>query len=283
MKYTLKTTYPCLVKTQNDFCQLEKNDNLEIEDEHIVFVYPQANQLPFQIDFSCENEFYSIINHENQTFVILEPPKKVNISKKEKMTISGKTCNICVNESSLEFETETHKFSIPHKNQPFKTQKIKSFACVIFDNEIFALNMQNNKLFSFSGEEISLKDDEITLTKKFCDSLSRQKQAKYKLGDDVTVENESFSHNLRKNIEGLLPFQLLESVKAKDYAYALDCLADNLKNNIDTATLQSFFGNLKEFLPLTKNQFITISDHKKNFVTFSVSSGKIDDISIDEL
>ncbi|MGN1201499.1 MAG: hypothetical protein ACI4R8_04525 [Candidatus Caccovivens sp.] len=284
MKYILKTTYPCLIKTENEFCELDNLETIEVEDEKFLFVYPQNHeQTPFKIDFSKESEFYSILHRENQTFVILEKPSPLSITQKEKLTISGKTCQISIDEKKLEFETDTHKFSFPHKREKFKAQKIKNFACAIFEHEIYALNMQTNKLVYFSGDEISLKDNEIVLTKKFCDSLQRQKEAKYKLDNEVQVESENFLYSNYKDVADLVPFRLLESVKAKDYAFAMDCLSQNLKDSVDSEMLKKFFGNLKHFLPLCSNQFITIADNKKNFVTFSLSGDKIDDISIDEL
>ncbi len=284
MKYIIKTTYPCLIKTQNQFCELDTSDTLEVEDEQILMVYPQnAQQIPFQVNILRESQFYSVLNREGKMIVLLEGPQKVSVSRKENLTISGKNCVITVGANKLEFETDTHKFTLPHKNDVFKAQKIKNFACVIFENEIYALDIQKNKLVFFSGDEISLKDNEITLTKKFYDSLQRQKEAKYKLEDDVLVESENFSYASEKNVAELVPFRLLESIKAKDYAYALDSLSPKLKESVDSEVLKKFFGNLKQFLPLDKNQFITISDNKKNFVTFSLLGNKIADISIDEL
>ena len=67
MKYFLKTTYPCLVKIEDDTFELEEFDTLEIEDEDYLFVYPQKNLYPFYINLKnpIENEHFSIIKHEN--------------------------------------------------------------------------------------------------------------------------------------------------------------------------------------------------------------------------
>ena len=51
MKYILKTTYPCIVKTATSSVELDVNDSLEIEDERNVFIYPQnCYQIPFCIN-----------------------------------------------------------------------------------------------------------------------------------------------------------------------------------------------------------------------------------------
>lgn len=284
MKYILKTTYPCLIKTQNESCELDSSDTLEVEDEPFLMVYPQnVDQIPFQVNILKESRFYSVFNREEKTIVVLEEPQTMTVTRKERLTVLGRSCQVSVGGQKLEFETDTHKFTLSHKNEAFKVQKIKNFACAIFEKEIYALNMQNNKLVYFSGEEISLKDNEISLSKKFCDSLQRQKEAKYKLNSDVEIESENFSYSSNKNMAGLVPFRLLESIKAKDYAYALESLSPNLKESVDSEILKKFFGNMKHFLPICANQFITISDDKKNFVTFSLNGDKIDDISIDEL
>jgi len=91
MKYILKTTYPCLVKNKDSFTEMEINDTLEIEDETIIFIYPEnSKQIPFYINLATkkESEFYSFIKRENINFILLEAPKSMEITEKHILELS---------------------------------------------------------------------------------------------------------------------------------------------------------------------------------------------------
>ena len=91
-------------------------------------------------------------------------------------------------------------------------------------------------------------------------------------------------HNpINFNETKLVPFRLLESIKAKDYESALDFLSEKLKGEIDSDQIKDFFGELSNFLPVNANEFITISNFNKNYVKFVLVNDKIDDILIDNL
>ena len=74
MKIILKTSYPCLIKSQTQNCELNENDNLMIENESELMVYPLNNhQIPFIINLNIlkENEFYSVFSHNEKTIILL--------------------------------------------------------------------------------------------------------------------------------------------------------------------------------------------------------------------
>lgn len=91
-------------------------------------------------------------------------------------------------------------------------------------------------------------------------------------------------HNSTEQIpQKLIPFKLLESIKAKDYACAMDFLSEKLRSELDTNQMKEFFGEVTNFLPVNTNEFITISNFNKNYVKFVLSDDKVDDILIDNL
>lgn len=287
MKTLLKTSYPCLIKTDNDMCELEENDTLEIEEEEFLFVYPQNGNIPFYIDTKSEieNRFVSIIKHEDKKIYLLEKGESFFVEKKQKLNFLGKTCEICVANNWLSFETEGQKvkFYCSHPCKQYEVFKHKNFAYLKFEKDFYAFCTQKNKLYHFSGDSLTFENGELVVTKKIHDSNNREKTSKYKFDDELTLEDEAFISSKVQTPKELLPFKAMESIKAKDYAFILNSLSDRLKNQIDAPMLNQFFGNITSFLPLTTSEFITLSKSGKNYVKFTLSNDKIDDISIDNL
>jgi len=288
MKIILKTSYPCLIKSQTQNCELNENDNLMIENESELIVYPLNNhQIPFIINLKIlkENEFYSVFSHNEKTIILLEETPKLCVTHKEKLVIDGKNCFVNVSKKNFSFETETQKieYRCPSSYKNFNVFKIKHFACIQFDDEhLFIYSLNNNKL-SYVNGEISLKDENLSVIKNFNDSENRERKTLYKFEEDVTVEKEEFIRNSNIAIKELSPYKLLESIKAKDYEFALDCLSESLKAKINKEQIKDFFGSIQTFLPLSTTEFITIAGNKKNYVKFNLSENKIDDITVDSL
>lgn len=287
MKFLLKASYPCLVKTECDSVELDENDLLEIEDERNLFVYPiSANQTPFCIDLSCprESDFFSILDIKGQKVLFLERPLRIKSFQTKTLNFSGKNCRVYVGEKVLVFETDEKKLEFECK-KPLKNAKIfklKNFACVQSEEDFFAYSFKTGKLSHFSGD-IKLDENVLSMEKKFHDSMEREKKAKYLFDEEVVVQDEQFVRNEEETSE-LVPFKLLESVKAKDYAHALSFLSEKLKKHVDSPQLSKFFGNFSAFLPLSTTEYIIFNEKKeKAYVAFSLAGGKVDDISIDAL
>lgn len=289
MEYILKTTYPCLIKTQSQTCELDINDNLKIQDEELLFVYPQdANAIPFYINLTSpyENGKFSVLHQSGEKIILLERQSFVKVVQKESLNFSGTSCDICVTSNSVSFETNSKKICVQcsHSCKNYQIFKIKNFACVQFLHDFYAFLVQKNKLVHISGDEFELNGNILKVTKNIHDSLSHEKNSIYKFEDDIEVESENFVSSMQQNIPNdLTPFKLMECMKAKDFAGAFEFLDENLKEQIDKAQLSSFFGNFLDFLPISPTEFITFGATTKNFVTFSLNAGKIDDISVDAL
>ncbi len=288
MKYLLKTSYPCLVKTEAQSEELEENDLLEIEDEKYLFVYPEnPRQTPFYINLTSprENEFYSIIKSKGEKIIFLEPIKRLQVEAKESLSISGQTCDVRINDNYMTFENGTKKitYMCPHICRDYKVFKVKNFVCVQFKNDFYAFNCHKNKLSHIQGDELNFDTDKLVVIRKFNDSFGRERKATYKFEEDINMQDEEFTKNSEFASAELVPYRLLESVKAKDFSCALTFLSDNLKKNIDEEKLRQFFGNINSFLPLSTTEFITLCEKQKNFVKFEIQNDKIDDILIDAL
>ncbi len=287
MKKILKTTYPCLIKTDSDACELEENDTLEIEDEQFLFVYPQNGNIPFYIDVNSEteNKFVSIIKHDSKTIFLLERTAGIRLKRKEQLNFAGKICDITIGDKSISFESASQKveYSCLHDCKDYQIFKYKSYACVQFEKDFYAFNIQKSKLFHFSGEILTFESGKLSATKKFHDSMRREKTLTYFFDENISLEDEAFVSESQSEDAELLPYKVMESAKAKDYAFVISNLSENLKTQINADQIKEFFGTIKCILPLSTDEFISITSTGKNYIKFSVLGNKIEDISIDNL
>lgn len=286
MKYFLKTPYPCLVRTTSDFCELENGDTLEIENEKFLLIYPQESKKnPFYINLQTptENENFSILSHDEKSFIVLEPEREFSVEKSETFSANGKTCVVTSSLDSLTFDIDNKKIVIKTKNANHaKISKVKNFVIAQMADDTYALSLKTMKMSHFSGQ-CSFDGDKLVQTKSFDDSLRREKTATYQFDEGVTPLSEKFDYSKKATIDELVPYRLLESVKSHDYAFAFDCLSNHLKEKINQDQIKEFFGTVQSFLPLSTTEFITLSPDEKNYVKFDLQKDKISDITIDKL
>ena len=286
MKYIIKTTYPCVVKTQNECVEIDENSSVECEDESFVYVYPEQNGIPFCINLKekkdCEN--YSFLTHNRQNFVFLEPQQSFSITKKEQISINGKNCKILIDKKQISFEGQSRivYHSISHPVKKYKILKFQNFACVQFDNDFYAYDMQKEKLYHISGEDFALDKNTLTVTKIYNDCSSRERVYKVVFSDKILIENSTFVKKEQKESD-LIPYEFLQAVKAEDYSCALGFLNEKLKEKIGKTELESFFGKIQQILPINLNEFIVFSQCAKFYVSFDIKDRQICDISLDKL
>lgn len=288
MKYLLKTSYPCVVKNSNSYLELEQNDTIEIENENFVFVYPEyENSIPFCINLTNlrENANYSVLTKNQNKIILLERATMVQTASIVELNFSGKICKIEISEKSLCFIWNNKKitYKVSHSSHNFEVLKIKQFACVQFEKDFYAFSTTKNQLSHFCGDKIELSQDTIKVQKKFHDSLNREKNSIYKFEDDIILQNEEFFQNSTTNIPALVPYRVMESLRAKDFQYLIQNLSNNLQNSLKSTNICDFFGNFSDFLPVNETDFITLSSTAKNYVSFAMNGEKIEDITIDEL
>ena len=287
MKYLIKTTYPCLIKTETSSVFLDKNDSIDCENEDFFYVYPQnTNQIPFYVDLQKKQdcELYSFVKIKNQNVVLLEHTPPFVIEQKETLTFSGKPCVIFVGKNRLSFETETTKIScsVCHSVRDYQVFKLQNFACIKFKQDFYAFSIKQEKLFHFAGDALSFENGILSVTKKYHDINIREKTFNIKFENGITIENQLFSSEENK-FSSLTCLSFLESVRAGDYACALNCLSTELKNRINQENLKEFFGNIIHILPLSLTEFILIAQKKKSYVSFEMTEGQISDITLDDL
>lgn len=288
MLYKLKSPYPCLVVAGEKHAELSPADTLEIDGNGLVYVYPHARAMwPFCINLAAplECEHFSIFRQPEATLLILEGRQAVKIVQKESFSFGGKTCAVEVDGQTLSFSFGGKTISVALENEQKyeKCLKIGSFVLAIFEEDAYAFCTKTGKLSHFGGA-VEVDGNRVKVCKKFADSLMRQRNATFVLDGNLRLAEENFMRS-RPEIENadVVPYSFMESVRAKDYEYAAQFLSEKLRQTIGKNEFAEFFGNFSTFLPLSRLDFITICGKEKNFVRFSLSGNKVDDISIDKL
>ncbi len=290
MKYYAISTYPCLVKTQDEAVELEKNDILEVENEDFLFVYPQeACQLPFYINLKTpkENSFFSIIKRNNEAFLIFEKSASFRTTTQKTLVFDNKDCFVKVENHvlSFEFEGQCCQFDCAHDCSSCKIFKSGSYAVAQFEKDVYLFCSLSHKLSHIFADDIAWEEDYLQIKKHFHDSENRAKTAKYQIGEGITLKEESFSYGNKKKhpLKALLPYKFLESIKANDFSFAYKMLCDSLQAQISEEDLKAFLSNITNFFALNEKEFIVFTQKDKLYLSFVTQADKIQDISIDNL
>lgn len=288
-KIILKSAYPCLIKTEENSFELDENDKLEIVDEEKIFVYPAVysrRNIPFYINLkNLQNTSrYSVYSMDDFTLLLLNEENELVVTNKETLFFNGEKCVVSIShhEIKFEFKNYTVAYSCPHDTSNYKVYKIENFACIEFQHDLYVFNTSSSRLSHFDGDDIEFEKNTLKLSKRLCDYENRIKKANYSFSNDkIKVENMSFDYNKTSDIYELSPYRFLEAIKVKDFRFAKNLLDASL--NINEDNLSKFLGNVVNFLPLSTDDFIVISESSKNFVRFETKNGQIVDISVDKL
>ena len=291
-KIKLKTNYPCLIKFQNSSYDLDENDMLEIEDEDKMCVYPitySKRDIPFCIDLknlrSCQR--YSAYNIDDVTLVILHHSQNIRTCIKESLAFPNDVCFIYIFDDTIKFENKACEveYQFEHPCQNYKVLKIENFACVQFDSHnLYCFNVDTNKLSHFTGDELELNKNILKIKKKLNDCENRVKNSEISFEkNEILVKNLSFEYNLQNEEKDLIPYRFLDAIKSKDITFAKKILRDDLQNKIPNEQLANFFGNIKNFLPISLTEFLVLGSNFNTYVKFSVQNDRISDISADKL
>ena len=292
MKIKLKSSYPCLVKTEKESFDLDENDVLNIENENRLFVYPVSysnKNIPFYINLkdlkNCNR--YEIFDIDDFKLILLKENEKIVSYNKESLNFENDTCEIFIYPNSIKFENKSYavKYDCPQNYKNYKVFKLDSFACVEFDNDnLYCFNMKNNKLTHFQGDEIEFEKNILKLRKSLNDCEDRIRKTKYEfINGAINTLDANYAHSNKNFDKNMTPYRFLEALKVKDYSFAKVFLSEGLSKKIDEQTLSKFLGNIHSFLPLSTEDFIVLSNESKNFVRFYLENEKISDISVDNL
>ena len=284
-KIKLKTNYPCLVKTDKESFEIDENDVLEIENEERIFIYPtlfSRKNIPFYINLKSLKSCHRYFVHEFDEFslVVLTYNEELKILYKENFPTLA--CNVVVSQSAVKFEKEdiSVEYTLPHNFFNYHIFKLDNYACVEFDDEnLYLFNTKNNVLSHFSGN-MDLDKNVLTVKKNLHDLENRVKKSSFKLEEDkIKLESLTFSHDENKFSEDMTAYRFLEAVKIKDFDFAINLL----EKKTSSENLETLFGNVKSYLPLSTNEFVVLGENEKKFVRFFEKCGKIVDISVDKL
>ena len=284
-KIKLKTNYPCLVKTDKESFEIDENDVLEIENEERIFIYPtlfSRKNIPFYINLKSLKSCHRYFVHEFDDFslVVLIYNEELKILYKENFPTLA--CNVVVSQSAVKFEKEdiSVEYTLPHNFFNYHIFKLDNYACVEFDDEnLYLFNTKNNVLSHFSGN-MHLDKNVLTVKKNLHDLENRVKKSSFKLEEDkIKLESLTFSHDENKFSEDMTAYRFLEAVKIKDFDFAINLL----EKKTSSENLETLFGNVKNYLPLSTNEFVILGENDRKFVRFFEKCGKIVDISVDKL
>ena len=284
-KIKLKTNYPCLVKTDKESFEIDENDVLEIENEERIFIYPtlfSRKNIPFYINLKSLKSCHRYFVHEFDEFslVVLTYNEELKILYKENFPTLA--CNVVVSQSAVKFEKEdiSVEYTLPHNFFNYHIFKLDNYACVEFDDEnLYLFNTKTNVLSHFSGN-MDLDKNVLTVKKNLHDLENRMKKSTFKLEEaKIKLESLTFSHDENKNSEDMTAYRFLEAVKIKDFDFAINLL----EKKTSSENLETLFGNVKNYLPLSTNEFVILGENDRKFVRFFEKCGKIVDISVDKL
>ena len=284
-KIKLKTNYPCLVKTDKESFEIDENDVLEIENEERIFIYPtlfSRKNIPFYINLKSLKSCHRYFVHEFDDFslVVLTYNEELKILYKENFPTLA--CNVVVSQSAVKFEKEdiSVEYTLPHNFFNYHIFKLDNYACVEFDDEnLYLFNTKTNVLSHFSGN-MDLDKNVLTVKKNLHDLENRVKKVCFKLEEDkIKLESLTFSHDENKFSEDMTAYRFLEAVKIKDFDFAINLL----EKKTSSENLETLFGNVKNYLPLSTNEFVILGENERKFVRFFEKCGKIVDISVDKL
>ena len=284
-KIKLKTNYPCLVKTDKESFEIDENDVLEIENEERIFIYPtlfSRKNIPFYINLKSLKSCHRYFVHEFDEFslVVLTYNEELKILYKENFPTLA--CNVVVSQSAVKFEKEdiSVEYTLPHNFFNYHIFRLDNYACVEFDDEnLYLFNTKTNVLSHFSGN-MDLDKNVLTVKKNLHDLENRVKKSTFKLEEDkIKLESLTFSHDENKFSEDMTAYRFLEAVKIKDFDFAINLL----EKKTSSENLETLFGNVKNYLPLSTNEFVVLGENERKFVRFFEKCGKIVDISVDKL
>ena len=187
-----------------------------------------------------------------------------------------------VSQSAVKFEKEdiSVEYTLPHNFFNYHIFKLDNYACVEFDDEnLYLFNTKTNVLSHFSGN-MDLDKNVLTVKKNLHDLENRVKKSTFKLEEDkIKLESLNFSHDENKFSEDMTAYRFLEAVKIKDFDFAINLL----EKKTSRENLETLFGNVKNYLPLSTNEFVILGENDRKFVRFFEKCGKIVDISVDKL
>ena len=293
-KYDLITTYPCLVKFDKEEIFLDENESLEFENENNIFVFPINSKKikPFKINLEKNDKYYKILQKNNdKNLIYLFLPNNYLFFNIEELTINKENCKVKISNDKLKFETSSNEVEINIEEfESYKTYKIQNLASIKLKYEnkeiLYCYDIKNNKLYMFSGNSILIENNNITIEENLNNIFSKKKITQYSVnGSKITKENQTFEKKekaFKIYNEKLIPFTFLDLVKDKDFSSAKELLCFDLQESLSEKHLENYFGKIKNFVPISENEYLVSNNETTDIFTFNIKDNKIIDIEISE-
>ena len=147
-----------------------------------------------------------------------------------------------------------------------------------YGEQVFAYNVKNHNAKVLSGRQIAITDDGF-IVHTSSQGYKNIQEEYIVTKDGLKIKGREFSTSPLPIFDEMIAYRFLDSVKHSDYKNALNLLSENLASSLDVNSLRSYFGNVSFFFPIDERNFFAISNKKNVLYSFSISNGKIVEIS----
>ena len=252
MQIFLLSDYDALINTNGVDIELNSGCITKVPESKLYKVYPIGNRhlLPYCIDVSEKGYIYNdnkLIRLER--ILIREDTEVVN--KKIGLTNVEIVCNAFTSVTITE-PNITYKKTIPYPLYDVKIKKISNCIIIVakYCNRRYCLIYNNGTdLYCDIIDDYAINNEELIMLKNYVDMAKQGLLIKYNLNTLISdneliyFERPYITHNSK-----LIPFALLEAIKAKNIKLSRKYLSDELNEKLDDEHLIEFFGEYDEVI-----------------------------------
>jgi len=289
MKTIIYTSFPCLIKFEEQQESLTQNENLVIEEDFKkVVVYPtERGRIAFEVNVDeQENTFYRIIEHGGKRLVFLLDGIYAENAEIYEFDYEGIKSKAEIYPQKVVFSGSESKkiIHLVEKYKSFKSGNIKHIDYCILENingktTLLAYNAKNNTAKMFNANEI-LEEENGFILKNSAYGYTSISQHLYIDEEGLKIRKKEFVQSSSlSSLDEVIPYQFLNSIKFGDYEKALSMLDNTLYDRLNTESLKAYFGNISYFYMLNPHTAYAISNNNNVIYEFQVKDKKINEIS----
>lgn len=285
------SSFPCLVVCQGQQVFLDMGQQLLLDEEKTLAVYPTTKGgISFCIDTDATEDcqFFNVFTLDECKIFYLTSGTYC-----EKILVS----NITLNDSTCRLELGSNFLNIEYlqfKNKIFLEQNFDRYNIETHSNFVYVLlsSAQSQKLILFNGEtgkvkvidgdEIKINGTDIVSLKNYDDIARHTIQRQYSLTQDGILQRGQqidfqSSRPVTCQIPQTIPFAFLQAVFVEDFALAMSYLDISMRRQTNEESLKAFFGKITDFFQVEDFTFATCGQDKAIF-KFLIDENKIVDI-----
>ena len=277
-KFTLISTYPCLVKWKGGEEFLDEICYLEFDDAERLFVFPatgRREECAFVFEAGVANPRARVMNVKDRQFVLLER-RDLSTFVKESVTADGETVMLEIGTCSLRIECgDIVKEVEILRPKTYAISTCENFVLVKISSpsqkQLVSFNVKSHEVQSIYGTSIEINDGEI-----LCDSFGHEE--KYAIIDGKLVATKPIDSIPRNS--AALGMKFLEQVKNGRLKEACAYLDDRLGGSEEK--LDAYFGKIEHFFPLENGEYLIVKKSGQYVVKLDLKDDKICNIEIDD-